>query len=266
MYTLGIDIGSTSSKAVILEDGKTIVKKVLITVGTGTSGPAQLLQSLFDDQEIQQKDLAKTVVTGYGRMNWQGADKQISELSCHARGVQFFSPNARTVIDIGGQDSKALRLDERGMLLNFSMNDKCAAGTGRFLDVMANVLETQVSNLSTLSEEAKTVATISSVCTVFAESEVISHLSKGTNPADIVAGIHRSVAQRVSTLAFKVGLEKDVVMTGGVAQNRGVVTAMEEVMKVSIQVSDYPQYTGAIGAAIYAFDEAEKENRKRCSS
>lgn len=260
MYTLGIDIGSTSSKAVILQDGKVMVKKALVTVGTGTSGPSQLLHNLFLNQDIQKEDMKKIVVTGYGRMNLKEADKQISELSCHARGVHFLFPEARTVIDIGGQDAKAIKLDNRGMLLNFAMNDKCAAGTGRFLDVMARVLETDVNDLGKLSAQAQSVATISSVCTVFAESEVISHLSKGTSTADIIAGIHKSVAQRVGTLAFKVGIENAVVMTGGVAQNSGVVKAMEEVIKTKITVSDYPQYTGAIGAALYAFDEAIKNN------
>lgn len=258
MYTLGIDIGSTSSKAVILKDGRTIVRKALVTVGTGTSGPSQLLHDLFAGQTIQKADMAKTVVTGYGRMSLKEADKQISELSCHARGVHFLSPGARTVIDIGGQDAKALKLDNRGMLLNFAMNDKCAAGTGRFLDVMARVLETDINDLGRLSEQAQNVATISSVCTVFAESEVISHLSGGTKTPDIIAGIHRSVAQRVGTLAFKVGIQPEVVMTGGVAQNSGVVKAMEAVIKAPIKVSDLPQYTGAIGAALYAFDETKK--------
>lgn len=263
MYTLGIDIGSTSSKAVILRDGKEIVKKALVSAGTGTHGPAQVLENLFADQEIQQSDIFKTVVTGYGRMSLKEADKQVSELSCHARGVHFLFPDARTVIDIGGQDAKALKIDNRGMLLNFAMNDKCAAGTGRFLDVMANVLQTKVQELGYLSSQAQNVATISSVCTVFAESEVISHLSKGVTAADIVAGIHRSIAQRVGSLAFKVGVENEVVMTGGVAQNSGVVQAMEEIIKVNIGIADDPQFTGALGAAIYAFDEGEKEIRKQ---
>ena len=264
MYTLGIDIGSTSSKAVILYNGTAIVNKALVTVGTGTSGPSQVLKQLFANQDIKRGDIQKTVVTGYGRMALKEADKQISELSCHARGVHFLFPSAKTVIDIGGQDAKALKLDNRGMLLNFAMNDKCAAGTGRFLDVMARVLEINIDDMGTLSTQAEMIATISSVCTVFAESEVISHLSRGTRTPDIIAGIHRSVAQRVGTLAFKLGIENDVVMTGGVAQNAGVVKALEETIKARIKVSDYPQYTGAIGAAIYAFDEAEKETKKRC--
>lgn len=258
LYTLGIDIGSTSSKAVILQDGKAIVKKMLITVGTGTSGPVQLLHNLFADRQIQQKDIAKTVVTGYGRMSLKEADKQISELSCHARGVHFFCPGARTVIDIGGQDAKALKLDSCGMLLNFAMNDKCAAGTGRFLDVMARVLETDINDLGRLSAQARTIAAISSVCTVFAESEVISHLSRGTSTPDIIAGIHQSVAQRVGTLVYKVGVERDVILTGGVARNTGVARALEETIKTPIKVSEFPQFTGAVGAAIYAFEEAKK--------
>jgi len=258
MYTLGIDIGSSSSKAVIMKDGKLIVKKVLIPVGAGTSGPTQLFQGLFDSPEIQRTDMKKTVVTGYGRMSLKEADKQISELSCHGRGVHFLFPMVRTVIDIGGQDAKAMKLDNRGMLVNFAMNDKCAAGTGRFLDVMANVLETKVGELGALSEQADNAVKISSVCTVFAESEVISHLSKGVSTANIAAGIHRAIAQRVGSLAFRVGIQNDVVMTGGVAQNIGVVRAMEDVLKVNICVSEYAQYTGAIGAAIYAFDELKK--------
>lgn len=258
MYTLGIDIGSTASKAVILQDGQTLVKKALVSVGTGTSGPTRVLQELFANTMIQKSDIAKTVVTGYGRMTFKEADKQISELSCHARGVHFFLPDARTVIDIGGQDAKALKLDNCGRLLSFVMNDKCAAGTGRFLDVMANVLETKLSDMGRISDQSQKEVNISSVCTVFAESEVISHLANGEKIADIVAGIHQSIAQRVGSLAFRVGIENEVVMTGGVAQNTGVVKAMEAVIKMNIKVAEWPQFTGAIGAAIYAFDEGKK--------
>lgn len=257
MYTLGIDIGSTASKAVILQDGYILVKKALVSVGTGTSGPTRVLQELFANTMIQKRDIAKTVVTGYGRMNFKEADKQISELSCHARGVHYFLPDARTVIDIGGQDAKALKLDNCGRLLSFVMNDKCAAGTGRFLDVMSNVLETKLSDMGRISDQSQKEVNISSVCTVFAESEVISHLANGEQIADIVAGIHQSIAQRVGSLAFRVGIENEVVMTGGVAQNTGVVKAMEAVIKMNIKVAEWPQFTGAIGAAIYAFDEGK---------
>ncbi len=177
MYTMGLDIGSTTSKGVIIKDGKEIVASVLVPVGTGTSGPLKLIKELKEKSNLTEKDIEKTVVTGYGRIQYKDADKQISELSCHAKGVAFLIPGARTIIDIGGQDAKAMKLNDKGKLINFIMNDKCAAGTGRFLDVMAGVLETDVSKLGEISEKSTKEVSISSTCTVFAESEVISHLS-----------------------------------------------------------------------------------------
>nr|WP_295970672.1 acyl-CoA dehydratase activase [uncultured Bacillus sp.] len=259
MYTLGVDIGSTASKAAILENGNEIIKTALVPVGAGTSGPARVLKELFAGLKIDENDMAMTVVTGYGRFNFKQADKQISELSCHAKGVHHLLPRARTIIDIGGQDAKALKLDESGRLLNFVMNDKCAAGTGRFLDVMASVLEADIDELGKLSDQAQAIVDISSTCTVFAESEVISQLANGKSRPDIVAGINKSIAKRVGGLALRVGLEKDVVMTGGVARNRGVVNMMEMVLNTDIQVTDYPQFTGAIGAAIYAYEEIKSK-------
>lgn len=258
MYTMGLDFGSTASKGVILKDGKEIVATATITSGTGTSGPMRVKGELQQKSGLTEEDMDAIVVTGYGRMTYQGANKQVSELSCHARGVNFLIPEARTVIDIGGQDAKALRLDNQGRLSNFVMNDKCAAGTGRFLDVMSGILETEVSNLGDLSEKANEVVSISSTCTVFAESEVISHLSAGVDIEDIVAGIHASVAGRVSGLAKRVGVEKKVVMVGGVARNKGVVKAMEEALEVEIEVPEHAQLTGALGAALFAVDEAKK--------
>lgn len=258
MYTLGLDFGSTASKGVVLKDGKEVVATATITSGTGTSGPMRVKEALESKSELKEEDMAAIVVTGYGRMTYKGADKQISELSCHARGVNFLIPEARTVIDIGGQDAKALKLDRNGKLSNFVMNDKCAAGTGRFLDVMSGILETEVSNLGDLSEKATEVVSISSTCTVFAESEVISHLSAGVDIENIVAGIHASVAGRVSGLAKRVGIEEKVVMVGGVARNKGVVKAMEEALGVKIEVPEYAQLTGALGAALFAADMAEK--------
>ena len=257
MYTMGLDFGSTASKGVILKDGTEIVATATITSGAGTSGPARVKEELQQKSGFLESDMAAIVVTGYGRMTYKGANKQISELSCHARGVHFLIPEARTVIDIGGQDAKALRLDKNGRLVNFVMNDKCAAGTGRFLDVMANILETQVSKLGELSEAANEVVGISSTCTVFAESEVISHLSSGASTENIAAGIHASVAVRVSALAKRVGIEDQVVMVGGVARNTGVVKAMENALGVKIKVPDMAQLTGALGAALFAFDEAK---------
>ena len=180
------------------------------------------------------------------------ADKQMSELSCHAQGAAFLFPNVRTVIDIGGQDVKIINV-ENGVMKNFQMNDKCAAGTGRFLDVMSRILEVKVDELGELGKKSTKTVAISSTCTVFAESEVISQLAKGSNKNDIIKGIHRSVANRVSGLAHRVGVVPGVVMTGGVAQNVGVVEALQEELGVEIQTSPLTQYNGALGAALYAY-------------
>ncbi|KEI99988.1 2-hydroxyglutaryl-CoA dehydratase [Clostridium botulinum A2B3 87] len=257
MYTMGLDIGSTTSKGVIIKDGKEIVASVLVPVGTGTSGPLKLIKELKEKSNLTEKDIEKTVVTGYGRIQYKDADKQISELSCHAKGVAFLIPGVRTIIDIGGQDAKAMKLNDKGKLINFIMNDKCAAGTGRFLDVMAGVLETDVSKLGEISEKSTKEVSISSTCTVFAESEVISHLSANAKKEDIVAGIHTSVVRRVSTLAMRVGIEDQVVMVGGVARNKGIVKAMEKELGHDIKVPELAQLTGALGAAIYAFEETK---------
>ena len=255
MYTMGLDIGSTTSKGIIMKDGKEIVASAIVAVGTGTSGPEKVIKELQEKSNLTEKDIEKTVVTGYGRIQYKNADKQISELSCHTKGVTFLIPNTRTIIDIGGQDAKAMKLNEKGKLINFMMNDKCAAGTGRFLDVMARVLETDVSELADISEKSQKEVSISSTCTVFAESEVISHLSNNAKKEDIVAGIHTSVARRVAMLAMRVGIQDQVVMVGGVARNSGVVKAMEKELGYDIKVPKLAQLTGALGAAIYAFEE-----------
>ena len=259
MYTMGLDIGSTASKGVILKDGRDIVATSVIPFGTGTSGPEKVRKELMEKSALERGDLEKIVVKGYGRMNYEDADKQISELSCHAKGTSFLVEGVRTIIDIGGQDAKALVLDQSGTLQNFVMNDKCAAGTGRFLDVMAKILETEVSELGDISSRSEKEVSISSTCTVFAESEVISHLSAGEATEDIVAGIHSPVAKRVSSLAKRVGIKDKVAMVGGVARNKGVVKAMEDAIGMEITVPENAQLTGALGAAIYAYHESNKK-------
>lgn len=258
MYTMGLDIGSTATKGAIIENGVKIAATATISSGTGTTGPARVVSELFEQLNISRADIEKLVVTGYGRMKYADADKQISELSCHTKGVTFLVPNVKTIIDIGGQDAKALKLNDKGKLVNFVMNDKCAAGTGRFLDVMARALEVKVSDLGDLSAKSTMEIPISSTCTVFAESEVISHLSNEVSIENIIAGIHASVAKRVSSLAKRVGIEEGVVMVGGVAKNSGVVTAMEKAIGLKIIVLELAQLTGALGAALYAFDEIQK--------
>jgi len=259
MYTLGIDVGSASSKAVILKDGKEVVAAEVVQVGTGSSGPQRALDKAFEVSGLKKEDISYTVATGYGRFNFPDADKQISEISCHAKGIYFLVPTARTIIDIGGQDAKAIRLDDKGGIKQFFMNDKCAAGTGRFLEVMARVLETTLDEMAELDEQATDTAPISSTCTVFAESEVISQLSNGVSRNNIIKGVHLSVASRACGLAYRGGLEKDVVMTGGVAKNAGVVRAVAGVLKTDVIVAPNPQTTGALGAALFAYEAAQKK-------
>ena len=258
IYTLGIDIGSTASKCVMLADGKDIVAKSLISVGAGTSGPQRAIDEVLSAAGKKREDMAYVLATGYGRnslMNY--ADKQMSELSCHAKGAHFLFPEVHTVIDIGGQDVKVLEI-ENGVMTNFAMNDKCAAGTGRFLDVMARVLEVDVKDLGRLGAMSTKYVGISSTCTVFAESEVISQLAMGTDKCDIINGIHRSVAGRVAGLAHRIGVRDQVVMTGGVAQNQGIVKALQDELGHEIHTSPLTQYNGALGAALFAFDKADK--------
>jgi predicted CoA-substrate-specific enzyme activase len=257
IFTMGIDIGSTASKCIIMKNGDEIAAKSLVDVGAGTSGPERAIQAVLAGAKLEMKDVAHVLSTGYGRHSMAEADSQMSELSCHARGAYFQFPNVRTIIDIGGQDAKVLRLDEDGMLINFVMNDKCAAGTGRFLDVMARVLEVRIDDLESLSEESTKDVTISSTCTVFAESEVISQLSRNTDKRDIIRGIHRSVASRAGALAKRIGLLDDVIMTGGVARNRGVLKALEEELGHKIYTSDLAQYNGALGAALFAYQKSQ---------
>lgn len=259
IYTLGIDVGSTASKCIILKDGEEIIAKSLIDVGAGTSGPQRAIDAVLAAAEMKREEMAYVLATGYGRNSLMGlADKQMSELSCHARGAFFLFPGVHTVIDIGGQDVKVLRI-ENGAMTNFQMNDKCAAGTGRFLDVMARVLEVKVEDLGRLGAMSQKNVEISSTCTVFAESEVISQLAQGTDKCDIIAGIHRSVSHRVTGLAHRIGIVPDVVMTGGVAQNHGVVDALRTEIGCEIHTSPLTQYNGALGAALYAHQAATKK-------
>ena len=258
IYTLGIDIGSTASKCVMLADGKDIVAKSLISVGAGTSGPQRAIDEVLESAGKKREEMAFVLATGYGRnslMNY--ADKQMSELSCHAKGAHFLFPDVHTVIDIGGQDVKILQIED-GIMTNFAMNDKCAAGTGRFLDVMARVLEVDMKDLGRLGAMSTKYVGISSTCTVFAESEGISQLSMGTDKCDIINGIHKSVAGRVAGLAHRIGVRDQVVMTGGVAQNQGVVKALQDELGHEIHTSPLTQYNGALGAALFAFDKADK--------
>lgn len=259
IYTMGIDIGSSASKCLILKNGTEIAGSAVIAAGTGTSGPKRAQEEALAAAGISMEDIRRSTATGYGRNTVEGVDAVVSELSCHAIGIHAVFPDVRTLIDIGGQDAKVIRVSESGRLDSFVMNDKCAAGTGRFLDVMARVLELDVSELEEKSAMAKSVVNISSTCTVFAESEVISQLSNNVNICDLVAGIHRSVAVRTAGLVRRLGIVEPVAMSGGVALNGGVVSALEEELGLKIKVSPLAQLNGAYGAAVHAWGQLEKE-------
>ena len=252
MFFLGIDIGSTASKCVVVNAEGEIVGKGLYGSGAGTNGPKTAIDAALTEAGISIKSVAYSCATGYGRNLLDWADMTLSELSCHAKGAGMLFPTAKTVIDIGGQDAKVLRIGEGGRLENFAMNDKCAAGTGRFLDVMAGVFQCKVSDLQNYDAQSTKVASISSTCTVFAESEVISKLAAGERIADIVAGIHESVAERTAGLAKRVGIVPEVAMTGGVALNEGLRNRLSRKIGHPILVSRLAQFNGALGAAITA--------------
>lgn len=264
-YVLGIDVGSASSKAVIMNDEAQIVKSAVIQSGTGTSGPGRVIAAVFEGTELTQSDMAKTVATGYGRYSFEAADRQVSEISCHARGIHYVFPNARTILDIGGQDVKAIAIDDKGSVQDFYMNDKCAAGTGRFIEVMARILEIPLEDMAKWDEKSEHPVSVSSTCTVFAESEVISLLSQNKAKEDIIRGVHESVISRSMGLLMRTPMAEDFVMTGGLAKNQGVVNALKREIKKPIYVADDPQITGAIGAALYALKDAKKAIKKKQS-
>lgn len=260
MYTMGIDIGSASSKVVILKDGKDIVAAEVVQIGTGSSGPRRALQNALTKSCLTLDDMARVVATGYGRFSVEEANQQFTEIRCQAIGNFFLVPTVRTILDVGGQDAKAIRVDEKGNVKQFFMNDKCAAGTGRFLEVMSRVLEVDLSEMAEYDARANAPATVSSTCTVFAESEVISQLSKGVSIENIIAGVHQSIASKVCGLARRGIIEDDVIMCGGVARNAGVVRAVSRELDRRVIVTAYPQVTAALGAAYLAYQEVLKQS------
>jgi predicted CoA-substrate-specific enzyme activase len=251
MNTAGIDIGSITTKAAILRDGRVLGTRVSFTGYNAEFAGRRIFDEILTDLGLDATDITKVIATGYGRNAAKFADKAVTEIICHGVGAHHLNPQVRSVIDIGGQDSKVIVVDAAGKVKDFVMNDKCAAGTGRFLEVMARALEVELDNFGALSLKADNPAKISSLCTVFAESEVISLIAKGENRENIISGIHDAVASRVAALANRLGVKAPIMMTGGVAKNSGVVKAMESRLG-PIQVLHEAQVNGAIGAAVLA--------------
>lgn len=252
---LGIDIGSRAVKVVLIDAGGQNLAQACAPAGfDGPAVAAGLVEEVCQAAGVGRRQVERAVVTGYGRVRFGGADAEISEITCHARGARRLVPEARTVIDIGGQDSKIVALDAEGRVADFVMNDRCAAGTGRFLEVMAEALGLGLDELGALHAQAGAPVTISSTCTVFAESEVVSHLARGAARPEIVAGLHAAIASRLAGLAGRVGFTPVVVCTGGVARNAGVIAALSAAAHRSIVVPPGAQFAGALGAACLAAD------------
>jgi predicted CoA-substrate-specific enzyme activase len=259
--TAGVDIGSTASKALVLVDDRI----ASYTIGPSTANPTKTAYEVFrqavGQAGIKEGDVQYIVGTGYGRAKVSFANENVSEISCHGKGAHWLLPSVRTVIDIGGQDTKTISLDEDGILVDFAMNDKCAAGTGRFLELMARSMGIRVEEMSDLHFEDGSPAMISNMCSVFAESEVINLINEEVPLPSIVKGLHLAIANRVGTLARRVGVRNEVAITGGVAKNRGVVECLEKNLNVRLKLfpTDVdPQIIGALGAAFIAREKLNK--------
>lgn len=250
MISIGIDVGSITTKAAALDGDQLIGDKIVATGYDAERAGLLVFEQLLADLGIAASAVGCIVATGYGRSRIGFAQRAITEITCHAAGAHYLNPAVRAVIDIGGQDSKAIALNEGGQVRDFAMNDKCAAGTGRFLEVMARALEVDLDRFGEFSLKADQPARISSLCTVFAESEVISLIAKAEKRENIIAGIHEAIAARVVAMAGRVGLVSPVMMTGGVSRNAGVVRALEKKLGSALEVSAKAQVNGAIGAAV----------------
>lgn len=263
MPVAGIDIGAGTAKAVILKNHEIAASSVIPVRGNIESAIKEVMVDTLKEAGLSLDDLEYVVSTGYGRDAVPFARISSTEIICHATGVHFLIPQARTIIDIGAQDSKVIRINEKGRVVDFAMNDKCAAGTGRFLEVMAQVLGVKLDDMGPLSLTSKNLCNISSTCTVFAETEVVSLRAQGKAVEDLIAGIHRAIASRIVVMSSVIKLDPETVFTGGVAKNTGVQYALEKIGKIKCILPANPQITGALGAALIAQSELEKSLNKK---
>jgi predicted CoA-substrate-specific enzyme activase len=263
-FAAGVDVGSTQTKAVILAAGEgdsespRIVARAVVDTGAHVSRAAErAFHAACREAGLDPREIGLVVGTGYGRYKIAFGHAQVTEISCHARGAHFVLPETRTVIDIGGQDAKVIRVGPEGEVRDFVMNDKCAAGTGRFLANAAEVLGLRLEEIGPLSLQATDPVKLTTVCTVFVESDILSYLAQGRRPEDILRGVHLAIARRTVSLARRIPIEPAVTFTGGVARNVGMVRALEEVLGLSIHVSPESHFMGALGAALFALDRLE---------
>jgi len=252
LITAGIDIGSATSKAVIMNNEQIIAHALIKTGADSTISANSVMNEVLNEAGLSLTEIGSIIATGYGRVIVPFATDTVTELSCHAKGANWEFSSARTVLDIGGQDCKAIRCDENGRLINFVMNDKCAAGTGRFLEVMADVMDLTLDQLGGLSLLTSHEINITNTCTVFARSEVSNLLRQGVEKENLLAGLHTALSNRIYMLLRRVGIEKDVVITGGIAKNIGIVHKLQEKLAMQLCIPNNPQIMGALGAALLA--------------
>jgi predicted CoA-substrate-specific enzyme activase len=258
MIVAGCDVGSLTAKAVIMAEDDILAQAVLRVCAQPADAARQVMQQALDGTDFTWEDVTCCVGTGYGKDRVPFADRVESEIACHARGAWWRVPTTRTIIDIGGQDAKAMRVDADGRVVRYIYNDKCASGTGRFLEVMADALEVRLEDMGRVGQTARETLAISNQCVIFAETEVVSLVNAGKDVPDIVAALHRAMANRVASLAGSIGVENDVVMTGGVAKNAGVFDALAAGIETELKPLDGldPQIVGALGAALFAGQHA----------
>jgi predicted CoA-substrate-specific enzyme activase len=252
MISVGIDIGALAAKAVVMRE-RTILSWAIMTTGEeGAVAAQKVLQEALGKARLSMKEIDRIGSTGYGRETVHFSQQQVPEMICQAKGSRWFLPTGKTFIDIGAETSRAIRLDGRGKVADFAVNDKCASGTGIFIETMAKALEVPLTEMIRLASLSQEPVAISSMCAVFAESEVVSHIHQKVSKSDIAAGIHQSVAQRIMGLLDKIGVELDIGMTGGVGKNSGVVKAIEDRIGLPITLPEEPQIIGAVGCALVA--------------
>ena len=262
MFVAGVDIGSRGAKAVVMEDGN------ILSYSIGETGPesAKTSQMIMDEAMkgtgLSLKDIQYVVGTGYGRVLIPFADENISEISCHAKGSHWYFPSVRTILDMGGQDCKAINVNEEGRVTKFIMNDKCAGGTGRFLEVIADVLQVPLEEIGRLSLESKQKIEFNTICAVFAKTDAISMLKKGVPKSDILAGLHHAISIRAYNLLRRVSIEKDFTITGGISKNAGMVEKVKEMVGLEPLLAPDPQIIGALGAALFAKERFLAKEKK----
>jgi predicted CoA-substrate-specific enzyme activase len=265
-YAAGVDVGSTQTKAIVINEAKNIVGRALTDTGANVIRAAeQAFAEALRDANVREEEVEYVVGTGYGRYRVTFGNTQVTEISCHGRGAVHMFPGTRTVLDMGGQDTKAIRVRPSGEIVDFCMNDKCAAGTGRFLGAAASALDIPLDQLGPTALRAERPVRISTTCTVFAESEVLSWVGKGKKIEDILQGVHQSIAARSIGLLRRVGIEEEITFTGGVTRNIGMVEALQKSLGTKLNVSGDSHYIGALGAALFALDHV-LAGRERAST